>query len=227
MLAATFPVGTANAGSGQEQQDQRRTKRINDEAQPGAAPVDLTPAERPALLKAADGRSSATAGALKLGAKEKLVPRDVTKDADGTVHTRYERTFAGLPVLGGDLVVHTRGESRTVSRATGARISVPTTEPIVATATAKKTALNAAKASRNTFLASTKSARSRVGPFASPSATSAIAWSKWSYQSATHRRMSTTRSTTVVRLSSSWAARTDLASMAVCNEVEPRRTESA
>ncbi|MDX2682664.1 M4 family metallopeptidase [Streptomyces sp. NY05-11A] len=146
MLAATFPVGTANAGSGQEQQEQRRTKRINDEARPGAAPVDLTPAERRALLKAADGRSSATAGALGLGAKEKLVPRDVTKDADGTVHTRYERTFAGLPVLGGDLVVHTHGESRTVSRATGARISVSTSEPSVAAATAKKTALNAAKA---------------------------------------------------------------------------------
>jgi hypothetical protein len=32
-----------------------------------------------------------------------MLPKDVIKDADGTVHTRYERTFAGLPVLGGDV----------------------------------------------------------------------------------------------------------------------------
>ncbi|MER5432651.1 M4 family metallopeptidase [Streptomyces sp. NPDC002588] len=152
MLAAAFLADAANAGTAQAQnrQEQQRTKRIADEARPGAAPVDLTPTERRALLKAADGRSSATAGALKLGAKEKLVPKDVSKDADGTVHTRYDRTFAGLPVLGGDLVVHTRGESRTVNRATSARISVPTTEPAVAAATAKKTALSAAKAEGDT-----------------------------------------------------------------------------
>ncbi|MCE0446525.1 hypothetical protein LT493_23385 [Streptomyces tricolor] len=44
--------------------------------------------------------------------REKLVVRDVVKDADGTLHTRYERTYDGLPVLGGDLVVHTPLASR-------------------------------------------------------------------------------------------------------------------
>ncbi|HEY8981907.1 MAG TPA: M4 family metallopeptidase [Streptomyces sp.] len=45
------------------------------------------------------------AGQLGLGAREKLVVRDIVTDPDGTTHTRYDRTYAGLPVLGGDLVV--------------------------------------------------------------------------------------------------------------------------
>ena len=32
--------------------------------------------------------------------------RDVIRDADGTEHVRFERTYDGLAVLGGDLVVH-------------------------------------------------------------------------------------------------------------------------
>ncbi|QFZ73192.1 M4 family peptidase [Streptomyces fagopyri] len=73
----------------------------------GGLEAKLTPAQHAALLKSAAQRTTATAGTLGLGAKEKLVVRDVVKDQDGTVHTRYERTYAGLPVLGGDVVVHT------------------------------------------------------------------------------------------------------------------------
>ncbi|WP_329320145.1 MULTISPECIES: M4 family metallopeptidase [unclassified Streptomyces] len=73
----------------------------------GGLEARLTPAQHAALLKSAAQRTTATAGTLGLGAKEKLVVRDVVKDQDGTVHTRYERTYAGLPVLGGDVVVHT------------------------------------------------------------------------------------------------------------------------
>ncbi|NUP38744.1 MAG: M4 family peptidase, partial [Streptomyces sp.] len=67
----------------------------------------LTPAQPSALIKRAKQKATATARTIGLGAKEKLVVRDVVKDNDGTLHTRYERTYAGLPVLGGDLVVHT------------------------------------------------------------------------------------------------------------------------
>ncbi|MET8409493.1 M4 family metallopeptidase [Streptomyces sp. NPDC005195] len=73
----------------------------------GGLEAKLTPAQRAALLKSAAQKTTATAGTLGLGAKEKLVVRDVVKDQDGTLHTRYERTYAGLPVLGGDVVVHT------------------------------------------------------------------------------------------------------------------------
>ncbi|MER5533107.1 M4 family metallopeptidase [Streptomyces mirabilis] len=73
----------------------------------GGLEAKLTPAQHSALLKSAAQKTTATAGTLGLGAKEKLVVKDVVKDQDGTLHTRYERTYAGLPVLGGDVVVHT------------------------------------------------------------------------------------------------------------------------
>ncbi|MFF4352953.1 M4 family metallopeptidase [Streptomyces sp. NPDC001530] len=73
----------------------------------GGLEAELTPAQHTALLKKASKQTAATAGSLGLGSKEKLVVKDVIKDNDGTLHTRYERTYAGLPVLGGDLVVHT------------------------------------------------------------------------------------------------------------------------
>ncbi|MFF4362067.1 M4 family metallopeptidase [Streptomyces sp. NPDC001604] len=73
----------------------------------GGLEAKLTPAQHSALIKSAKQKATATARTIGLGAKEKLVVRDVVKDNDGTLHTRYERTYAGLPVLGGDLVVHT------------------------------------------------------------------------------------------------------------------------
>ncbi|MFE2320103.1 M4 family metallopeptidase, partial [Streptomyces sp. NPDC059441] len=73
----------------------------------GGLEAKLTPAQHSALLKSAAQQTTATAGTLGLGAKEKLVVKDVVKDQDGTLHTRYERTYAGLPVLGGDVIVHT------------------------------------------------------------------------------------------------------------------------
>ncbi|MFZ3597036.1 M4 family metallopeptidase [Streptomyces sp. BH104] len=59
---------------------------------------------------------------------EKLVVKDVVKDKDGTTHTRYERTYDGLPVLGGDLIVHRKksGASEGVTRATAKSIAVKT-----------------------------------------------------------------------------------------------------
>ncbi|OQQ14275.1 peptidase M4 [Streptomyces sp. M41(2017)] len=73
----------------------------------GGLEAKLSPAQHTALLTKASQRTTDTAGLLGLGPKEKLVVKDVVKDNDGTLHTRYERTYAGLPVLGGDVVVHT------------------------------------------------------------------------------------------------------------------------
>ncbi|MFH8464853.1 M4 family metallopeptidase [Streptomyces sp. NPDC017991] len=73
----------------------------------GGLTAELTPAQRTALIRSAAKKTGVTADSLGLGAKEKLLVKDVVKDNDGTLHTRYERTYAGLPVLGGDLVVHT------------------------------------------------------------------------------------------------------------------------
>ncbi|MFE7765380.1 M4 family metallopeptidase [Streptomyces sp. NPDC057438] len=125
---------------------------VAEKARPAGAPVALTPAARTALIKKADAATAETADEIGLGAKEELVVRDVLKDADGTVHTRYERTFGGLPVLGGDLVVHESkaGAVKSVTRATKATVKVADLTADVTKATAEKQALKAAKAEGST-----------------------------------------------------------------------------
>ncbi|WP_316741113.1 M4 family metallopeptidase [Streptomyces sp. MK7] len=112
-----------------------------------AAPTALSAAARTSLLKQARSGAADTAREIGLGAKEKLVVKDVVKDADGTVHTRYERTYAGLPVLGGDLIVHTTGSGKTagVTKATKAAIKVASLTPKVTPAKAEKQALSLAQ----------------------------------------------------------------------------------
>ncbi|WP_217712281.1 M4 family metallopeptidase [Streptomyces sp. NA02950] len=112
----------------------------------GASALPLSAAQRTTAIKAAQADASAQGQTLGLGAKEKLLVRDVIKDADGTVHTRYERTYAELPVLGGDLVVHEKKSgARSVTKATGARISVRSTAAGIPAADAAKTALKTAE----------------------------------------------------------------------------------
>ncbi|PAK25239.1 peptidase M4 [Streptomyces sp. alain-838] len=114
---------------------------------PGAESVKLSPAQRAELIREADATKAETAGDLGLGAKEKLVVRDVVKDRDGTVHTRYERTYDGLPVLGGDLVVSSdAGKTERVVKATQKPIAPATVTPKISAAKAKTQAVAAAKA---------------------------------------------------------------------------------
>ncbi|WP_404191607.1 M4 family metallopeptidase [Streptomyces tauricus] len=112
----------------------------------GAAQPTLSPAARASLLKSATAKSGDTAKDLGLGSREKLVVKDVVKDADGTTHTRYERTYAGLPVLGGDLVLHLKNGRSTTSKATRATITVPTTTPKISADRAADKALSVGKA---------------------------------------------------------------------------------
>ncbi|MPY59701.1 M4 family metallopeptidase [Streptomyces spongiae] len=116
----------------------------------GSESVKLSPAQRAELIREANATKAETAEDLGLGAKEKLVVRDVLKDRDGTVHTRYERTYDGLPVLGGDLVVETAksGKTEGVVKATRATVKVASTKAALPVAKAEKQALNAAKAEK-------------------------------------------------------------------------------
>ncbi|MER6079153.1 M4 family metallopeptidase [Streptomyces sp. NPDC001833] len=139
MLVAGIQHGTAVAASGGH-----APARILAAPDAGAAPAPLSPARHRALLKAAATDAPDTARTLGLGAREKLLVKDVTQDADGTTHTRYERTYAGLPVLGGDLIVHDSGGRLTVSRATKAALALPSTRAKVSSATAKAQALTTA-----------------------------------------------------------------------------------
>ncbi|GAA5212284.1 M4 family metallopeptidase [Streptomyces thinghirensis] len=114
---------------------------------PGAESVKLTPAQRAELIRDADAAKARTADELGLGAKEKLVVRDVVKDRDGTEHTRYERTYDGLPVLGGDLVVTTdAGKTERVVKATPKAIKPATVTPKISAGKAEQQAVTAAKA---------------------------------------------------------------------------------
>ncbi|MEU8983511.1 M4 family metallopeptidase [Streptomyces sp. NPDC048309] len=140
LLAAAVQSGAASAAP----QKAPRAGKVN----PGAVALKLTASQRAELIRDANAAKATTAKDLGLGAKESLAARDVIKDHDGTVHTRYERTYAGLPVLGGDLVVDTAksGKTEHVYKATKATIKVATLTPAVAATKAEKQALSAAKA---------------------------------------------------------------------------------
>ncbi|GAA2813582.1 hypothetical protein GCM10010441_42870 [Kitasatospora paracochleata] len=77
-----------------------------------------------------------TAAALQPGAREAPKPRSVLEDADRSPHshshTRDDRTFAGLPVLGGDPVAHTTpdGSVKGVDNATAGPVVVASAIPV-------------------------------------------------------------------------------------------------
>ncbi|MFJ5116252.1 M4 family metallopeptidase [Kitasatospora sp. NPDC088548] len=107
--------------------------QVSATAQAGPAPALQAQAARQhaAMIALANGQAGPLAKALALGGQEKLVAKDAVVDADGTRHLRFERTFAGLPVLGGDLVVHQKadGSVKKVDKAVSARISLPSLTP--------------------------------------------------------------------------------------------------
>jgi Zn-dependent metalloprotease len=133
-------------------------------AQPDAAPkasplraaalaADITAAERTTLIKDAESKADDHARKLRLGGKEKLLVKDVVRDNDGTLHTRYERSYAGLPVLGGDLVVHAapdagedKGRVLSVTLNNKRAITVASTTEKVARTAAEAKAVEAAEA---------------------------------------------------------------------------------
>ncbi|MFF9176530.1 M4 family metallopeptidase [Streptomyces sp. NPDC014793] len=112
-----------------------------------AAPTQLSAAARTTLIQQAQAGAADTAREIGLGTKEKLVVKDVVKDADGTLHTRYERTYGGLPVLGGDLVVHTAksGKAEGVTKANKSAVKVASLKPQITAAKAEKQAVGAAR----------------------------------------------------------------------------------
>ncbi|HEU5035893.1 MAG TPA: M4 family metallopeptidase [Nocardioides sp.] len=92
--------------------------------------VDGAAAAQPSRPSAADALRQHPAAALTSDGTTYRVTDRVT-DADGATHVRMDRFYRGLPVLGGDLVVHQgsegafRGVSKTLDRAV--RVSVTPT----------------------------------------------------------------------------------------------------
>jgi Zn-dependent metalloprotease len=111
----------------------------------------LSPAERlrqdtitaavDALRAHGGGLGFGRGGAQDLGANLGVVVTDVVNEESGASHVRMHRTFAGLPVLGGDLVVHRTasgawdGASATLRTPLNLAVS-PTVDPAGATAAA-------------------------------------------------------------------------------------------
>jgi Zn-dependent metalloprotease len=72
-----------------------------------ASPAFAGKADSPAALRAQNLLASHGATVQRASA-DAFVVRDVIVDRDGTEHVRFERTYNGLPVIGGDVVVHSR-----------------------------------------------------------------------------------------------------------------------
>jgi Zn-dependent metalloprotease len=94
------------------------------------------------------------------GAGQSFTVRNALVDPDGTRHVRMTRSYLGLPVVGGDLVVHQsptgawEGRSETLSDDLGLA-----TTPAVAKAAAERTALAPSKASRDVTAQKVRSSR--------------------------------------------------------------------
>ncbi|MFD0263298.1 M4 family metallopeptidase [Kitasatospora indigofera] len=101
------------------------------QAGPVPAPQAQAAQQRATLIALANGQSVQLAKALTLGGQEQLVAKDAVVDADGARHLRYERTLGGLPVLGGDLIVHQRadGSVTSVDKAVEGQLSLPSLTP--------------------------------------------------------------------------------------------------
>ncbi|MFE5007537.1 M4 family metallopeptidase, partial [Streptomyces sp. NPDC056696] len=146
--ATALLAGAVQAGATASADVQPAAQAVAKGADPGALPVKLSPAKRAELLREANSTKADTAKDLGLSAKEKLVVRDVLQDRDGTTHTRYERTYDGLPVLGGDMVVDTAksGKTEGVTRAAKSALKGVATTAAVKPATAERQAVKAAAA---------------------------------------------------------------------------------
>ncbi|MFI6641129.1 M4 family metallopeptidase [Streptomyces sp. NPDC050504] len=162
LLTVGVQAGTASADN--ERSAAAPGIQAGSPVNPGALPAKLSPSQRAALLQEANATKAATAKELGLGAQEQLVVRDVVQDRDGTTHTRYERTYAGLPVLGGDLIVKESkaGKTQGVFKGSKSVLKGIDTTADIAPKAAETQALGAARAEGSKKTAATKAPRKVV-----------------------------------------------------------------
>ena len=81
------------------------------------SPEEKAAAVRAAVVARANALVSSNPGAVHRANADVFTVSDVVVDANGSEHVRYERTFDGLPMIGGDFVVHSRnGKLSSVSQ---------------------------------------------------------------------------------------------------------------
>ncbi|RKE21192.1 M4 family metallopeptidase [Streptomyces sp. TLI_171] len=122
------------------------------QALPNPAAQNAAGQHRGQLLALAASQAPSAAKALGLGAQENLVVKDAIVDADGTRHFRYERTYNGLPVLGGDLIVHqdAKGQVRGSEKAVSGSVAPASLSPKLTAAQAASKATGAVQATVGT-----------------------------------------------------------------------------
>lgn len=79
-------------------------------------------AKSSASLRARSLAEGPAAATVRRAAADAFVAQDVVLDRNGTEHVRFQRTYRGLPVIGGDFVLHSRN-----GRAVGVSQSLKTT----------------------------------------------------------------------------------------------------
>lgn len=132
LSAAATTAGAATLSSSQSSDGRQQTAARTSAPSPSA------------VVAAARAAALAHSAQTGIGRDNQLVATDVMIDASGTQHVRFHQTYRGIPVTGGDLIVHLRSDSTylDVTRAAHSAVSVKTT-------TAKLTAAQAkAKAAR-------------------------------------------------------------------------------
>lgn len=104
-----------------------------------AAPAEAAAPSKSAAIARADVLLGNHASLVRRAAADAFVARDVIIDANGTEHVRFDRTYNGLPMIGGDVVVHSRngklaGTSETLATAArpGLRPQLRSDQAIVA-----------------------------------------------------------------------------------------------
>ncbi len=104
----------------------------------GAAPSASS--DRNDKISSEQGKADQSRQTLKMSQDEKLVVKDVITNADGSTHVRYNRTYKGLRVIGGDLVSHrdASGKIKDVSWNASGKAAVSSTSPKLSAGSAAK-----------------------------------------------------------------------------------------
>ncbi|WP_082563995.1 MULTISPECIES: M4 family metallopeptidase [unclassified Nocardioides] len=98
---------TAQAFGGDDDVQKPREDRSSDlQAQQRNSAKTVTVKEQKQLLSRARSGEATMAKKIGLPASQELTATDVVKDTDGVTHTRYQRTYQGMRVIGGDMIVH-------------------------------------------------------------------------------------------------------------------------
>ncbi|WP_420823935.1 M4 family metallopeptidase [Streptomyces roseifaciens] len=144
IVAAATMAGTASAAPSQPVDT---ADSLRDRARAAAADSSVGAAALAAnaeTVKAATAAALAHADATGVGKNETLRVKDTLIDPEGKRHVRFVRAYQGVPVVGGDLVVHLDAKKNYlgVTRAIRHRVSVPSVAPKL---TAPQAAAKAAK----------------------------------------------------------------------------------